>query len=352
MKHFGKGIIGLSYSISLTEFFVAPILPSNTARSASVGLPLVRSLSKYISSNIKGVSEKSIGGYLSILYAYSNAICSTLFITGMISNAIILESMGTIDLEMTWLMWAKFTIIPCAIILFLLPFAIRIICNPKVQDLGNIRELAGENYRELGPLTEKEKFIILIFGIMLIMWIFSSSIGVPIMVTTLLGVCIFLFLGILDIKEMMSSYQTFNAVFMLGILISYVNSLISLGAISWFTGVISSSISGFSSEASFLILSIVYFFSHYFFTGEGSKIIALYAPFLAIGIAIGIDKITIAMTLAVFSSISDVLTNYTCPVSLTMFSSGYVTAKKWFLCGIIVALLSMAIWFSYIFLIK
>ena len=349
MKYFGKGIIGLSYSIILTEFFIAPILPSNTARGASVGLPLVKSLSQYISSQIKGISEKSIGGYLTILYSYSNAICSAMFITAMISNAIILESMNSIDIEMTWLMWVKFTIIPCSIILLLLPFIIRIICNPKVSNLGNIKDLAAKNYTELGKLTEKEKFIILTFGIMLFMWIFSTQIGVPVIVTTLLGVCVFLLLGILDVKEMMSSYSTFNAVFMLGILISYVNCLISLGAISWFSGVISASIGDFDPKISFLILSIVYFFTHYFFTGEGSRIIALYTPFLATGIALGIDKITVAMTLAVFSSMSDVLANYTCTVSLTMFSTGYITAKKWFLCGIIVAFISMIIWFTYIF---
>lgn len=351
MKYFGKGILGLSYSIILTEFFIAPILPSNTARGASVGLPLVTSISSYISTHKKGISEKRIGSYLTVLYAYSNAICSSLFITAMISNALILENMTSIDLAMSWTFWFKFMILPCSILLIILPFIVKLIINPKITDLGDIRSQAMKNYNELGPLSEQEKFILLVFGIMLIMWILSDILDIPVMVTTLLGVCLFMFTGILDIKEMMSSYSTFNAVLLLGILISYVNCLSDLGAIRWFTGIISNSIDGFSSNISFLFLSIIYFFAHYFFTGEGARITALYAPFLATGLALGIDKITIAMTLAAFSSMSDVIANYTCPVALTMFSSGYVTAKKWFICGFIFAILEIAIWFSYIFFV-
>ena len=93
MKFFGKKINGLSYSIMLTEFFVAPILPSNTARAASVGYPLVTSIAKYISSHVKGVSENAIGSYLTLMYSSTNAVCSSLFITAMISNAIIIEVM-------------------------------------------------------------------------------------------------------------------------------------------------------------------------------------------------------------------------------------------------------------------
>ena len=174
MKHFGRGLVGLSYSVILTEFFVAPILPSNTARSASVGLPLVTSLSKYISSHIKGVSETSIGGYLTLLYAYSNAVCSAMFITAMISNSIIIEEMGKIGVNITWLAWMKFMILPCGILLLLLPFIVRLISNPKVKKLDGLREQAMRNSAELGKLTDQEKFVIAVFLGMLTMWVFAD----------------------------------------------------------------------------------------------------------------------------------------------------------------------------------
>ena len=348
MKWFGKGIVGLSYSITLTELLVAPILPSNTARAASVGFPLVSSLSKHISSNVKGVTEKTIGAYLSLLYAYSNAICSSMFLTAMISNALIMDATEKIGVKLTWIFWAQYTIMPCIAMLLILPFVLKILCNPKVRDLGNTREVAVKNYKELGPLTGQEKVVICVFLGMLLMWIFSDTIGVSITTTTLLGVCIFIMLGILDIREMLSCSNTFNSVIMLGILISFVNVLLDFGAIDWFNKIVSSSITVENPKIALCILSATYFFTHYFFSGEASRIIALYAPFLATGLALGIDKIQLIMTLAVFSSFSDVLSHYTCPAAITMFSAGYVSVKKWVSVGIVMACIVMSIWFLYI----
>ena len=348
MKFFGKGINGLSYSIILTELFVAPLLPSNTARAASIGYPLVTSLSKYISANVKNVTEKSIGSYLTLLYSSSNAMCSSLFLTAMISNAIILEVMLENNMHMTWLSWTKFAIIPGLLILVTIPFVVRISCPQKTRDLGNIQAKAKNNYETLGELSKEEKCIITTFGMMLIMWIFAEIIHIPVLVTTLLGLCVFYSLGIVNIKDILSSHGTFNSVITLGVIISYVNCLTSFGAIEWFNKIITDMIGGISPHASFFVLSVIYFFAHYFFTGEGSRIIALYSSFLSIGMSLGIDKTVVAMTLAVFSSMSSILTHYSGPVAILMFSTGYVPPRKWFVNGITLALVIMCIWFSYL----
>ena len=348
MKFFGKGINGLSYSIILTELFVAPVLPSNTARAASIGYPLVTSLSKYISANVKNVTEKSIGSYLSVLYSSSNAVCSSLFLTAMISNAIIVEVMRENNIHMTWLTWTKFAIVPGIIILAVIPFIVRIFCSPKTRDLGDIQAKAKTNYETLGELSKHEKCIIATFGIMLIMWILAETIHIPVLVTTLLGLCVFYSLGIVNIKDILSSHGTFNAVITLSIIISYVNCLTAFGAIDWFNKVVTDMIGGFPPLMSFLILSIIYFFAHYFFTGEGSRIIALYSSFLSIGMSLGIDKMSVSMTLAVFSSMSSILTHYSGPVAILMFSTGYVSPKKWLANGTTLALVIMCIWFSYL----
>lgn len=349
MKFFGKGVNGLSYSIILTEFFVAPVLPSNTARAASVGYPLVTSLSKYISSHVKGVSEKAIGSYLTLLYSSTNAVCSSLFITAMISNAIIMEVMSENDIHMTWLTWTKFAIVPGLMILAILPLVVKISCHPKTNDLGDIQAKAKANYETLGKLSKDEKCIVTMFGVMLSMWIFAEVIHIPVLVTTLLGVCVFYSLGIIHIKDILTNQGIFNSVIMIGILISYVNCLNSFGAIEWFNKVVTGVIGGFSPHISFCALFVIYFFTHYFFTGEGSRIIALYASFLSIGLALGIDRITVAMTLAVFSSMSSILTHYSGPVAILMFSTGYTPPKKWFSNGAILAITIMCIWSCYLY---
>jgi DASS family divalent anion:Na+ symporter len=180
------------------------------------------------------------------------------------------------------------------------------------------------------------------------MWISSDVIGISIMETTLTGLCVFLIFGILDIKEILSSNSTFNAVIMLGLLISYVNCMQTLGVIDWFNTIISGSLSGISPTFAFFFLSVIYFLSHYFFTGEGAKIIALYAPFFATGVALGIAPTIVAMTLAFFSSASDVLAQHTCLVSIVISRAGYVSVKKWMAIGLVVATIIITVWHAYL----
>jgi DASS family divalent anion:Na+ symporter len=187
VRIFGKNIIGLAYSISLTEMVLATILPSNTARGASVGLPLVTSLSKYIGSSIKGASEKSVGAFLSFVYTCSNSICSAMFLTAMVSNAIIADIALKNGMPLNWITWAKYTIIPCSIILFIMPIALYFLTPPKVKELESVYEDAKQKAKDLGPFSTKEKCVIGVICGMLSMWILAEVIGISIMTTTLLG---------------------------------------------------------------------------------------------------------------------------------------------------------------------
>ncbi len=350
MKYFGGSIIGLSYSILLTEVVIGPLLPSNTARAASIGMPLVKSLSQYISCNVKNVSEKTIGTYLSFLYICGNAMTSGLFLTAMLSNALVIDVVEPLGLHVTWMSWFKYMVIPYITFLLIVPFILQLIRKTNVKDLSKLKVLAANNYEELGAINNKEKLIILVFLGMLVLWILSEFINIPIMTTALIGLSIFIFTGILNIKDILSSYGTFSSVMLLGLIISLVNCLIDLKVIDWFSTIISNSVCDFSKTTVFILLTIIYYFAQYFFTSESSKIMALFAPFLSAGIAIGIDAKVLAITLTAFSSASDVLGSYVCPSALTFYSSGYLTLKQWMYYGIIIAVCFLLIWYTYVWM--
>lgn len=338
MKYFGKNIIGLSYSIILTELFIAPVLPSNTARAASVGFPLIKSLTTCIATD-------KIGSYLTLLYSFANAMTSGMFLTAMISNALILDLVKPLNIQITWLSWFKYLFIPYIIVLLLIPIILMCVCNPNTSNLQQVQAMAADKYKELGKISKREKFILCSFLFMLLMWINSSLI--PIITTTLLGLCVFIFTKNINIKDVLSDYSTFSSVFLLGFLISLVNCLVDVGTIQWLNNYVSQSISGYNITTAFIILTVTYYYAQYFFTGESSKIIALYGPFLLTGAALGIDNMMLAMTLAAFSSASDILAHYTSTVSLIMYSNGYVTLKKWVICGFITSIIFLSVWYMY-----
>jgi DASS family divalent anion:Na+ symporter len=240
-------------------------------------------------------------------------------------------------------------LLPGGCILALLPFVLQLFLEQRNTLIpGKLRAQAAISYKSIGKLSEQEKCILVVFSAMLLMWIFSELVGIPIIVTVLIGIVVFVMLGFLNIKEAFSSYSTLNPVIMLGILISYVNCLISFGAVEWFNGVILNYLKQIDIDKAYYLLTVTYYFTHYFFSGEGGRIIALYSVFLATGLSLGIEPMKLSMTLAFFSSTSDVLAHYTCPTSITMFSTGYISARKWMMIGLITTIMIMGIWFVYV----
>ncbi|MDR1488776.1 MAG: anion permease [Holosporales bacterium] len=344
MKLFGKNIIGLAYSISVTELTLATILPSNTARAASVGFPIVTSLSKYIGTTFKEAS-RGIGSFLTLVYTSSNALCSGMFLTAMISNAIIVDVADRNGVHLSWLTWVRYIAIPAGIILLVMPIILYVLLKPQNVDMNKIRQDASKKTQELGPFSKEEKIILYAFLGMLFMWIFADLTHISIMTTILLGISVFLFLGIFTVKDILSDYSTLNSVITIGILISYANCLGKYGAIDWLNNNVQNFVSIYPENMRLYALSIIYFFTHYFFSGEGSKIVALNLPFVLTGVALGIDKLDLIITLAAFSSFSTMLTHYANPAVIMMFSNGYVTAKKWMGIGLIISIITMTMWF-------
>src|SRR4029077_8948447 len=59
----GKSTLGLGYAVMLADLLIAPVMPSNTGRSAGVVFPIVRSIPGLYGSE-PGPTARRIGAYL------------------------------------------------------------------------------------------------------------------------------------------------------------------------------------------------------------------------------------------------------------------------------------------------
>ena len=82
------------------------------------------------------------------------------------------------------------------------------------------------------------------------------------------------------------------------------------GLIRWFTPQVESLFAGIGWVAGLLGLSFVYFYTHYFFASNTAHVSAMYAPFLAVALALGAPPLLAALLLAYFSSLFASLTHY------------------------------------------
>ena len=83
-----------------------------------------------------------------------------------------------------------------------------------------------------------------------------------------------------------------------------------LRLIPWFGQTIGSAVEGVSWSVAFLILSLVYFYSHYFFASNTAHVSSMYGAFLAVAIAVGTPPMLAALVLGFFSNLFSSMTHY------------------------------------------
>lgn len=113
---------------------------------------------------------------------------------------------------------------------------------------------------------------------------------------------------------------------------------------SWFSQVVVGNVTGFQWVIGFLLVSLVYFYSHYFFASNIAHICAMYAPLFIVSIALGTPPELAALVLGFFSSLFGGLTHYGSGPAPIFFGAGYVEIGEWWKIGFIVSLMNIAVW--------
>ena len=117
-----------------------------------------------------------------------------------------------------------------------------------------------------------------------------------------------------------------------------------LGLLAWFTDRVSGVLGGGHWLPAFLSLSLIYFYVHYFFASNTAHVSAMYAPFLALAIAVGAPPVLAALVLAFFSNLFASMTHYGTAPAPILFGSGNVDVATWWKLGALISVVNVAIW--------
>ena len=112
----------------------------------------------------------------------------------------------------------------------------------------------------------------------------------------------------------------------------------------WFSDAVRGLFSGMGWPTAFLALSLIYFYSHYFFAGNTAHVSAMYAGFLGAALALGAPPVLAALVLAFFSNLFSSMTHYGTGPAPVLFGAGYVTLGEWWRLGALVSVVNVVIW--------
>ena len=344
MRLLGKHSLGLAYGFLVTDLVLAPAIPSNTARAGGVIFPILKSLCVSLGSDAALGTQRRIAGFLTLTAYQGVVITSAMFLTAMAANPLAAELAAQQGVEISWALWAAAASVPGVLSLLAAPLLIHRLYPPMITHTPEAPDLARRRLREMGPMSRDEWVVLGVFVFLLTLWIGGGALGVSATATALAGVAALLATGALAWQDVLEERGGWDTFVWFAVLVMMASQLGELGLLAWFTDRVSGVLGGGHWLPSFLGLGLIYFYVHYFFASNTAHVSALYAPFLALAIAVGAPPVLAALVLAFFSNLFASLTHYGTAPAPILFGSGNVEIGDWWRLGALVSVVNVVIW--------
>jgi DASS family divalent anion:Na+ symporter len=344
MQALGKKSLGVAYGLIGADLVLSPAIPSNTARGGGVIYPVLASIAKAYGSEPDETTARRIGAFLTKASFQGLVITSAMFLTAMAANPLAAKFAGDQGVEITWGRWAVAAIVPGLLSLLVIPYLIYKIYPPEIKETPEAVELAREKLNAMGPIKTSEWVMLGTFILLLVLWIFGKTLNVSETVTALTGLGVLLVSGVLSWKDILEEKGAWDTLVWFAALVMMASFLNKLGLIPWFSKWMGGLVGSYGWVTAFVVLSLVYFYSHYFFASNTAHVSSMYAAFLAVAIAVGAPPVLAALVLAFFSNLFSSMTHYGTGPAPVYFGYGYVSMNDWWRIGFIVSLVNIVIW--------
>lgn len=341
MSLLGKNSLGLGYGLIATDLILAPAIPSVTARVGGIIFPIVKALSDVFTGPSH---DPKMGGFLTLTSFQGSAITSAMFLTAMAGNPLIAEIAKGQGIEITWASWALTAIVPGILSLLAVPYVLFRLISPTIRKTPHAKEMALEKIRSMGPMKPKEWVMLGTFVLLILLWIIGPSIDLKAPVAAMIGLCVLLFSGVLKWRDVIEETSAWDTFIWFATLVTLSGFLNKLGVTTWFSGWVVHRVSGFDWILGFFIVSMIYFYTHYFFASSVAHIGAMFAPLLIVSVALGAPPKLAVLTLGFFSNLYAGLTHYGSGPAPILYGTGYVSVATWWKLGFIISLVNIAIW--------
>ena len=343
VRTLGRNTLTLGYAVMLSDVVLAPVTPSNTARSAGTVFPIIRNLPPLYDSLPNTPSARKIGSYLLWTAFASCAVSSSLFMTATAPNLLAVEMTKKITgVEISWQQWFAASA-PFAIPLLLaLPVLVYLLYPPQTAEGSQVPRWAADELKKVGPLSRSEAILGAAVLLAVSIWIFGTDLLEPAL-AALVVVAILLLARVLTWSDIAGNQSAWTTLTLLATLVTLAGGLAKTGFIQWFAQAVAQHLVGLPPMPTVMGLVAVYFFSHYMFASLTAHTSALFPVILAVGANIpGIVAGQLALALALTTGIMGVITPYATGPGLVYYESGYLPAKDFWRLGTIFGLIFLA----------
>lgn len=330
----GHTSLGLGYAGSFLDYILSPGIPSNTARTAGITFPVLRSVAVALESE-PGPSARRIGSYLSFLAYATTSTTSYAFLTAFAPNLLLVklasEILGT---TVDWMTWCIAALVPTLIMLLLTPWLLYKVYPPEIKTLDN-KKVAKEGLDQMGPMKTSEKMLIGFFMIAILGWMFGGNLKIDATAIGIgtIGLC--LLFRVIRWSDIVSDKGAWTTLAWYGGIIGLANALNQAGFFKWLAAFFKTyvNLSGYPTMVVMLIILGLSIAVRYLFASGGAYTLSMIPVFFSIGLAAQVPSIPLILMLAFSLSYGSLLTHYGSAPGPVLFGAGYVPQKTWWTIG-------------------
>lgn len=340
----GKSTLRLGYIAALTDLIISPATPSNTARTGGIVFPIFRSIAAALES-YPGPTARRVGAYLTLTLYQISLTTGYMFITAIAPNALMVTfAKNILKVDISWTMWAVAAFVPGIISLALIPWIVYKVFPPELKNIDNIN-LSQKGLTELGPVSTREKWLIVLFVLAILGWATDSITQIGATYIAISFVAMILLTGVVTWDQVVSTKGAWNTLVWYGGIIGIADSLAKEKFFEWFAK-LTGKLLNFADYQSIVIMIGLVLFSlsiRYLFASMGVFVATMIPVLFTLAAAAKVPLIPAAFLLSFAASYGCLLTHYGGAVGPVLFGDGFVDQATWWKVGAIVVLISFVV---------
>lgn len=344
VRLFGRTSLGVSYSLVMSDVTLAAGIPSITARSGGIILPIARSIAELYEST-PGPTAKRLGTFLMTALYQGSAVACAMFMTGQASNVLVAGLAAKLaGVEVTWSSWFIAGLLPgltsCAVV----PWVVLRLLPPGIRRTPAAAAFARTELAAMGALSRAETIALAVFVAVCGLWMTSGWHGLDVTVVAMAAVAVLFLTNVLSWETSLREQSAWDVFVWYGGLLTMGELLNETGSTTVFAASIGSAFAGLPWFAVLLATLVIYFYSHYAFASITAHALAMFSPFVVMLIGVGAPPLLAVYSLACIANLTAGLTHYGTTTAPIVFAEGYVSFAEWWRVGFIVSLVNLAVW--------
>lgn len=356
IRAMGRRTLGLGYAIACADLVLAPLMPSNTARSGGTIYPVVRNIPELYGSHPGDESARKIGAYLMYTALAATCVTSSMFVTALAPNVLAVAlAAKVIGVNISWLAWFK-GFAPVGILLFLMvPILLYKIYPPEIKEAPEAPRWAAEELRQMGPVSRQEVTLLVLVTAALIIWIGAAK-YIDATIAAVMAVAAMVLLRVVSWDDVIGHKQAWDVLVYFATLVSMASGLVDTKFVDWMAKAIASTFSGLGVISAIILVVGAFYFLHYLFASITAHTSALLPVFLGVAVKIpGVSRVAMALLLCYTLGLIGILTPYATGPSPIYYGGGYIKRRDFWIYGLILGVIFFVVylailipWLSYI----